>query len=378
MRKNNRRPRLAIIGASTGQVALCVKAREIGVETWCFAWERGAVCRNLVDHFMPISITERDRITELCEEAEIDGVVTNGSDATTLVAAYVASHLGLPTTPYSTLCAIGDKSRVRKLTNGVDELCALKYNKASWMGRYPCVVKPCRGTGKLGVSFARDAEQMAEAVAYAGKEGEVLVEEYVEGRELSVESISCRGKHYVVQVTDKVSGPAPHFVELAHHQPADLSPSLRAKIERVVPRILTAIGFTDGATHTELKHDGTEVYLIEVNLRGGGDEISNRLTFLSSGIDYVRCMIDVALGRFSAPMSEHEPRHSGILYLCRQTASWLPLFKSAAGKPWCVECVMLDGPLHESHSNWERDGWLIYQADNRICPNQSKCSDQNS
>ncbi|WP_154648177.1 hypothetical protein [Prevotella amnii] len=46
--------KLAVIGASIGQYPLCLKARELGVETFCFAWEKGAICKDIVDHFYPI------------------------------------------------------------------------------------------------------------------------------------------------------------------------------------------------------------------------------------------------------------------------------------------------------------------------------------
>lgn len=54
--------RLAIIGASIGQLPICLKAKEMGLETHCFAWEQGAVCKDFVDFFHPISITEKDKI----------------------------------------------------------------------------------------------------------------------------------------------------------------------------------------------------------------------------------------------------------------------------------------------------------------------------
>lgn len=361
--------RLAIIGASTGQAALCRKARAMGVETWGFAWEQGAVCRTLVDHFVPLSVTDTDAIAAVCRRAGVQGVVSNASDLTALATARVAERLGLPATPWRVLAAAQDKARVRDLTARVEGLAQPRYYRydGTDRGLYPCVVKPCRGGGKHGVSFARDAATLRQAADGAAAIGTgVLVEEYVAGAELSVECISCRGSHWVVQVTDKVSGPAPHFVELAHHQPARLAPAMRARIEAVAARVLSAIGFTDGATHIEMKCRDGALYLIEANLRGGGDEISGRLTRMSSGVDYVRCMIDVALGRFQAPVAEAAPQCAGIYFLCRQTAALLPAFRAAREEPWCVECVVRDGALRESCGNAQHDGWLIYQAPHRV------------
>lgn len=363
--------KIAIIGAAHGQLPLCLKARQMGLETHCFAWEKGAVCRDAVDHFYPISIVEKDRIVDECRRIGVAGVVSNAADLPVETASYVAGRLGLTGTPYDLMVRLADKHTVRQLTCNIEELsrpACYRYDGRD-RGLYPVVVKPCQGSGKRGVSFAGNAAEFAQAVRFAQTDApgtDLLVEQYIPGREVSVESISCQGRHYVVQVTDKVSGPAPHFVELAHHQPARLSPELRQKIERVVPRVLSAIGFTDGATHLELRLDGNSIYLIEVNLRGGGDEISSRLTRLSTGVDYLRAMIEVAMGSFAGIRPEHEPRCSGIYFLTKQTEWLLPHFRTAGQQSWCVECKFDESELVESRNNWQRNGYLIYQADHRV------------
>lgn len=366
--------KLAIIGASTGQLPLCMKANEMGLETHCFAWSKGAVCKDVVAHFHPISILEKDAIAAKCRELHIDGVVTNASELTAEVAAYVAEKAGLIGTPYRVLEQLHDKYFVRQLTESVPGLSKPRFYKYAGTDRgiYPCVVKPCGGSAKAGVSFVRDAGAFARAVAYAqdNTRGDIIVEEYIEGKELSVESISFRGRHHVIQVTDKDSSSAPHFVELGHHQPALITPALRQKIEQTIPRLLGAIGYTDGASHIEVKYRGDEVFLIEVNLRGGGDEISNRLVQLSSGVDYLRCMIEVALGTFTQPVQTSEPAYAGIYYLCKQTEDYLPFFKRSRGRAWVVDCSVASEELSESHSNYERDGFLLYRSDHKITPDE--------
>ena len=76
------RKKLAIIGASVGQYALCMKAKEMGLETFCFAYEKGAICKEIVDHFFPISITEKDQIVNVCKEEGVEAIVSNASEMT--------------------------------------------------------------------------------------------------------------------------------------------------------------------------------------------------------------------------------------------------------------------------------------------------------
>lgn len=368
----DKRKKIAIIGASTGQYPICAKAVELGYETHCFAWEKGAVCKDVVDYFHPISITEMDKIVEVCRKNNIDGVVSNASETTATVVSYVAEKLGLLGTPYEVMQRLHDKYYVRSLTSNVKGLCppvVYKYNGTD-EGLYPCVVKPIAGQAKIGVSYVKNAEEFSTAIKYSQEAlaSEIIVEEYIKGKELSVESISYKGKHYVVQITDKDSSSAPHFVELGHHQPALISSALRAKIETIIPEILTRIGYTNGASHIELKYNGDNLYLVEANLRGGGDNISNKLVEMSSGIDYLRSMIEVAVGDFKGLVKVSEPAFAGIYYLCEQTEGLIPFFQKAKGKEWFVEGEFKSHNLHKSYSNYERDGYLIYKSTRKITP----------
>lgn len=366
----NKNKKIAIIGASTGQLPLCEKAKEMGLETYCFAWEKGSVCKEHVDHFYPISIIEKDKIALICKQEDVDGVVSNGSDITQEVAAYIAGELGLNCTPYERLQTLRDKYYVRTLCKDIDGLSMPHFYKYEGKDEniYPCVVKPCVGGAKRGVSFVNCKEELQQALQYAetGDGRGVDIEEYITGKEVSVESLSFHGHHMIFQVTDKDSSGAPHFVELGHHQPADLPSEVREKIYGVVPKILDAIGYNNGASHIELKYNSNGVFLIEANLRGGGDEISNRLTEMSTGLDYRRSMIEVALNIFKDPFKISEPHYAGIYYLCKQTANLLPAFLTAKDKPWCVEVEVESTQLEESFTNYERDGHLIYLADHKI------------
>ena len=361
--------RLAIIGASIGQLPLCKKAKEMGHETFVFAWDKGAVCKGIADHFYPISIYEYDKIVEICKQNNIEGVVSNASDQTAEAVAYIAEKLKLNGTPYDVLMSLHDKYKVRSITQNISGLDTLRYYKYQGEDKsiYPCVVKPCVGGSKKGVSFVNDRTELTKALDYASLDNnqDILIEEFVEGKEISVESISFHGRHSVIQITDKDSSSAPHFVELGHHQPAQLPPEIRQKILDCIPRLLSVIGYTNGASHFELKYNNQKLFLIEANLRGGGDEISNRLVSMSTNVDYLKCLIDVALNNYSMLLPE-QTNHAGIYYLCKQTANLLPLFKNAAGQPWCVEEQISSDELKESHSNYEHDGYLIYKSDHKI------------
>lgn len=364
--------RLAIIGTSQGQKQLYIKAKQKGLYTIAFSYDRGCIPTELMDEYYEISIIEKDTIVTLCREIGVDGVVSNGSELTANIASYVAEQLGLICTPYSVISRLQDKSKVRDLTKNVAGLQPIRSyifsNESAEPLFMPCVVKPLEGSGKSGVSFVDSLQAFREAIAYSLKSSDKapLIEEYAEGNEVSVESISFQGKHYVIQITDKDSSGAPHFVELGHHQPSQLSAEIQDKIRDVVPRILDAVGYISGASHTELKvtADG-KIFLIEINPRGGGDEISNRLVYLSTGYDYIGAMIDVATGDFKEPVFGNK-KCAGILFLARQTQHLLPLFEGAQAQPWYIDSHIESLDLKECTGNASKNGFIIYQSEKRI------------
>lgn len=370
MVESSSKMKLAVIGASSGQLPICLKAKEMGLEVHCFAWPDGAVCKEVVDFFHSVSVIDKDEIVRICRKLNIDGVVSNASELTAEIVAYVSENLGLNGTSYNILEQLHDKYFVRKLSEKVRGFSKIKYYEYEGqdLNIYPCVVKPCEGSSKSGVSFVKNKEEFSKAILYAksSTDGKIVVEEFIPGKELSIESISFKGTHQVIQITDKDSSSAPHFVELGHHQPAVIPDTLKEKIELAIPQLLDAIGYTNGASHIEVKYNGDDIYLIEANLRGGGDDISNKLVQMSTGKDYLRCMIEVALGTYNGPVQVSNPSYAGIYYLCKQTEEYLPFFDQAKKEKWFIEGEIKNRNLKESHSNYERDGYLIYKSDKKI------------
>ena len=364
--------KLVIIGTAEGQKQLYIKAKQKGLYTIAFSYNRGCIPSELVDEYYEISILEKDSIVDKCREIGVDGVVSNGSELTANVASYVADCLGLVCTPVCIINKLQDKSKVRAITQNIEELQSIRNYIYSFKTPeplfLPCIVKPIAGSSKRGVSFASSIQEFQEAIDYSMKSFDAapLIEEYAEGKEVSVECISFKGVHYVIQITDKDSSGAPHFVELGHHQPSNLSDEIQNKIRRVLPRILEAVGYVSGASHTELKiTDNGKIYLIEVNPRGGGDEISNRLVYLSTGYDYIGAMIDVAIGDFVEPVIGVK-KCSGVLFLTKQTEYLLPLFQDAHAQPWYIDGRVDSFDLQECVGNASKNGYVIYQSENRI------------
>lgn len=360
-------PTIAVIGASTGQLPLVRKAKEMGVYTICFAWENGAVCKEECDEFYPISIFEIDDIVTKCKELKVDGVISTASEETSLVSSVIAQRLNLTGALPDAIKRIQNKKWVREMTRSIPGLSNPKVWTISQKHdiSYPCVVKPVKGSSKKGVSFCRSEHNLREALEYASENvSEIVIEEYIGGQEYSVETLSYKGRHHVIQITRKVTTGYPHFVELEHHQPALLDENVRNSVIDVVKSILDTVGYTNGASHIELKINAGNIYLIEINPRAGGDRISDTLVGLSTDCDYLASMVDIALGRY-VDKEVHNTSFSGILFLTAQNSRILKYFDDSH-HDWLVERKRTNDKLTVSSSNYDRDGYIIYKSKKQL------------
>lgn len=365
--------KIGVIGASYLQKPLILKAKEMGIETHCFAWEEGAVCKYIADYFYPISITEKERILEKCEEIGINGIISIASDVAVPTVCYIAEKMNLSGNSYGDVWVTTNKYQMRKRFDkfGVNSpRFAVVNDKISiYDFRFPLIVKPTDRSGSRGIIKVTDSNEIESAVTRAKKESfsnEAIIEEFITGKEVSVESISWQGKHYIITITDKVTTGEPYFVELQHHQPSILNEIVQDEIKEQTYKALDALGIKSGATHSEFKiTENGEVYIIEVGARMGGDFIGSDLVRLSTGYDFLKAVIDVAFGNFEEPRLTLK-RCSGVYFLCNEAENVKQYIENAEQYPEIVMFEITDSKLHSVQSSSDRSGYFIYQSDKRM------------
>lgn len=361
--------KLAIIGGSYLQLPAVLKAKDLGYEVHCFAWRDGAVCEGCTDYFYPISIVKKEDILRECERIGIDGITTIASDVAVLTVNYVASHLGLISNSdgYSDITTNKYLMRECFAKNDIPSPRYTIANKDNVIKelKYPLIVKPTDRSGSRGVEKVLDPVQLNEAVLRAKKESfsnDAIIEEYVAGCEISVESISFNSVHYILQITDKVTTGDPYFVELEHHQPSSLPDDIRQRVKEIVLKALNALHIQYGASHSELKitKDG-DIRVIEIGARMGGDFIGSDLVELSTGYDFLGATIKVAMGEFEEPKIT-DRCYSGVFFLCKETENLMPIFKNWKCYPEIVKAEFESLDLHHAECSGDRSGYLIYKS----------------
>lgn len=365
--------KLAVIGASYLQEPLIQKAKQLGIETHVFAWAANDVGEKSADHFYPISIVEKDAILDRCRRIGIDGICSIASDLAAITVNYVAWVMGLTcnspeavrksTNKHEMRLAFeryGDPSPRSFLAEGPENLEKLDMD-------FPVIVKPTDRSGSRGVWKLNDCQGLKKAIESAiavGFENKALVEEFVEGQEYSVECISWQGEHHFLAMTQKFTTEAPHFIETGHLEPAPVNSALLERVKRVVFHALDSLELKNGASHSEVKIDSAEnICLIEIGGRMGGDPIGSDLVEMSTGVDFVRAVIDVAMGIKPDLVPLHGPKAVAVRFLfSTEDIAALDRLKNehpAWLRSWEV-CGDLSGEVTDSSS---RHGYFLFGAD---------------
>jgi len=244
----------------------------------------------------------------LAERHPVVGVMT-WTEWYLVPVARLARRLGLPTAGPEVMQGCRNKATSRSLfarhavpsaaSTGVRTV-KEAVRSAQHIG-YPVVLKPASHAASMGVIRVDSPEELPDAYAFAAQaaglgveSNEVLVEEYLDGPEVSVECVTYQGTTTVVAVTRKTVGIPPYFEEIAHA--VDAVDPLLATVAPAAQAALKALGVTDGVSHVELRLVDGRPRLIEVNARLAGDMIGH-LVHLATGVDLARAAADIACSR---------------------------------------------------------------------------------
>ena len=362
--------KIAVIGANEPLIPFYRQAKVLGYVIIGIAIEKGAVCKKYCDRFYPISFADKDAVVDVCRKEKVDGIISFSLESALPTVVYVAQKLGLVSNSEECIKLTQSKFAQRQTLEKAGIPVPKYYLIESRADldkvdcHFPVIVKPVDSGGSQGICKVEDKAKLEEAYNYAisySRSSKAIIEEYIDGREFSVEFISHQGKHYFLQITDKVTSGAPRFVEMQHHQPADIPASIWERIKTMVADALTALKIENSASHTEIKwNSNDELFIIETGARMGGDYISSDLVRLSTGYDFVEGAIKLAVGKFEAPTFP-KPMHSGVYFYSKLAPEVGDIIKNHEKWPEIVEWEYSDEPLMEVKSNADRRGYFLYQ-----------------
>lgn len=308
--------KMMILGASALQVPAIKKAKEMGYEVISVDYDPEAVGFELADVKLVVSTLDQEEVLKQARIYEPDVVITSTSDGPVRTAAYVNEQLGKqPDLSYEdSLCATIKsymRDRLKECRVPIPQYFIVE-NETEFLNAVQAlkgdmIVKPADNAGSRGVVLIKKdtvigktkPEDVLEVYAYSkrnSRNGIVMVEEYMEGEEVSVEAMTVNGETTIIAITDKLTTPPPYFVELGHAEPSRHSMELQEQIKEVALQAVSAIRLQNGPSHTEVKLTKEGPKIVELAARLGGDFITSRLVPLSTGVDMVGNSVVLATG----------------------------------------------------------------------------------
>ena len=275
---------------------------------------------DLGDRFVRIDLADpsasSDRVVALADHTPIDAVVAV-DDAGVEIAARASEALGLAHHPPEAAAATRNKLTMRRLLERGEvpqpRFTAVGDDPAADAAAigYPVVVKPRTGAASRGVLRVDRPDELAAAVATVsgiaaelGEEGPLLMEEYLEGREVALEGLMVSGEMATLAVFDKPDAPAgPTFEETILVTPSALPEAALTELERLVTSAVRTLGLSHGPIHAEARMDGAgRMRLLEVAARSIGGLCGRALRFGLEGSTLEQLILATALGRPAATM----------------------------------------------------------------------------
>lgn len=296
--------RLLILGASGFQVPFIKKAKELGVYVGVVDIDKKAPGIEFSDEFFNCSLLEKDKVLEIAKKFRAEGITVGTCETGVVTAAYVSEKMKLPFYSLEVARRATDKILMIEafFENGV---AAPKYEVIRQGDTiktnidYPVITKPADKSASRGIYYVDCEANLKNAVQIsmeASDSKEVLIEEYMEGPEVSVE-LGIEGNNPIaLQITDKITNGAPYYVEIGQAQPASLSSDLKDEIIRLACSAAKAVGLTNCAGHAEIKLTLSGPKMVEIGGRMGGHFVDAELLENSTGFKLQEAIIRYALG----------------------------------------------------------------------------------
>lgn len=323
--------KLMVLAAGILQIPVIKKAKEMGIYVIAADGDPNAVGLQYADKPVVVNITSEEDVLRVAREEGIDGVIHPCSEVSMNVMGRLNDELGLFGISREQAIHATNKHLMREAF----ELGNVPSPKSSCFSEIEvawgvfctdfsgtCILKPSRNSGSRGIAKIpadiriQEFARLFEIAKSESRDKTVMLEQFIEGPEFSIEIIVWDGVVNVLTVTDKKTTGAPHFVELGHNQPSIFPEDIVAVVKSAAVAGVKALGVSNCACHAEVKVMDGKAYVIEIGARLGGDFISTELTHLSTGIDMVAAAINCALG-IRPCLESTETKHGVcIRYFC--------------------------------------------------------------
>ena len=368
---------ILIFGVGELQKSIINQAKQMGLYTVGIDPCEDAVCKNEVDAFEVVGGQDYEGTLAIARKYNVAAVVTAATDKPLVMMARIAQELKLKFYSEETAIWSTDKFQMKQRFMEGRIPCArgriIKNAEDAKDLDFPLILKPRDNSGSRGVILCRNIDELAtamnETLQYTRMDN-VLVEEFIEGSEYSIESLHYNGKSEVIQFTEKRTTPFPYNVELGHVQPATISEEQKSEICAIISKIGEALKFENCPSHTELKINDRGIFIIETSPRLGGDYITSILTPLSTNVNMEEQLLNIALGN-EVKCTPQDYKYSGVRFFSFETdniINAIPEKDKVLSWPYVIDYSFkldVNDHVNKITSSLNRYGHIILQTSDR-------------
>ncbi|MBQ8969406.1 MAG: ATP-grasp domain-containing protein [Bacteroidaceae bacterium] len=374
--------KLMVLAAGLLQIPVIKKAREMGYYVIAVDDDSNAPGMALADKaIVPGGLMNEEKLVAIAKEEYIDGVIHPCSEVAMNVMGRINDELHLSGISKELAIRATNKNLMREAFEqyGAPSPKSKCFSnvEVAW-GAFciefagDAILKPSRNSGSRGIAKINgniDEAEFAKLFERAKEESRdksVMLEQFIDGPEFSVEIIVWNKQVNVLQVTDKKTTEAPYFVELGHNQPSLFPGHIVEAVKRAAIMGVRALEVNNCACHAEIKVQDDQAYIMEIGARLGGDFISTELTHLSTGIDMVGAAVDVALGVEPNLTPVAEPQGVAIRYFTPEPGKVIAIENAELlNRSDVYDAEIYVGPgdeVKEVKSSLDRSGHVIVTA----------------
>lgn len=363
---------LLVLGGSLYQVPFIRAARRLGVRVVTADNRPGNPGHNLADAYVDCSTADVEGICRIAQEWRVDGILAAATDVALDAVAAVVDRLGLAGPGSACVATLTRKAAFRAYQRqaGLPHPGVIDALPAA----FPVIVKPNRSSGSKGIQVVSEPIGLSQAQANAAlfsMDGTAVCEEFVPGRQGTVEGLIRKGKVLAMMVTDRLTAKTPHVGTLGHCTPSTLSQSIKGMLRLQVEKTLGDLGYLDGPFDGDFVVAENVVYLLEITPRVGGNSLT-KLWAAAYGFDMPKAAVLEALG-IRAPAVFSQARPALVRILSVENAGRLDYDKDAAqvlaqnAQVFSLELDYLPGASVEAFVDGRhRVGDLTVTADNAV------------
>jgi biotin carboxylase len=290
--------KLLVIGAGLAQFDAIRKAADMGYYVLASDGSPDAPGLKIASEARVIDVKDIKGNLQWARDAKIDGVVSYASDITLPAVLSVREALGLPGLGRIPMETSLDKSRQRKifkenrLPQPDFEIIENEHSLKDTVKRigFPLVIKPVDNSGSRGVTMVEKPEQLLPAYFTAranSAKNAVIIEEFIEGTELTVEGFSVNGTHHILAISDKFKPEGSYRVAIQLTYPAAISFEQEREIVDLMRAAYDAAEVDNTPTHSEIILTSKGPKIVEIGCRGGGFFVFTKVVGAVSGYDIV-------------------------------------------------------------------------------------------